>query len=205
MLQINLFVVIVVLLMICSSSTEVNWNKSPPEYGVDCSYPIHYGIDKKKCPQWYENYQRVMKGCYAYYSKEECDSNEADRLRMNLEQPRSQHNYTTIGFKKIRVPKEAWEPLINFYNANKANAKIEKWYRGSTVVNSWDAPSQMVSFENPAFRGGWTVKQQIWDGVKPVIEEWVGHKIEPTSLYGIRLYSGGSILATRKCSVVSFC
>ena len=35
-------------------------------------------------------------------------------------------------------------------------------------------------------------------GVKPIIEEWTGQKIEPTSLYGIRVYKEGAVLATRK-------
>lgn len=185
------------LLSINQAST-FNLAAEPAEYGVDCSYPIHYGIDRKKCPYWYDKYHSMMEGCYRAYNKEECVNNENDRMRMNLKQAPSQHNYTAIGFKKIKAPKAAWEPLIKFYNENKANAKLEKWYRGNTIVNTWESPSTMVSFENPAFRGGITVKQQIWDGVKPIIEEWVGHQIEPTSLYGIRLYSGGSVLATRK-------
>jgi prolyl 4-hydroxylase len=31
-----------------------------------------------------------------------------------------------------------------------------------------------------------------------VLEEWTGHKLEPTSMYGIRVYSDNSVLATRK-------
>jgi hypothetical protein len=52
----------------------------------------------------------------------------------------------------------------------------------------------MISFEDRSLRGGVNVKEQIWNGVKPVIEEWVGKKIKPTSLYGIRLYKDGAIL-----------
>jgi hypothetical protein len=37
--------------------------------------------------------------------------------------------------------------------------------------------------------------------VKPIISEWVGHELRDTSLYGIRVYSDGAILATRKCTV----
>ena len=117
---------------------------------------------------------------------------------MNLDQPKTQHNYTEIGFKHIRAPKEAWEPLIEFFEKFKDKKKIEKWYTGATIVNSWESPSYMVSFEDPEFKGGLLVKQKIWDGVRPVIEEWVGHKVQPTSLYGVRIYTSGSVLATRK-------
>jgi hypothetical protein len=33
--------------------------------------------------------------------------------------------------------------------------------------------------------------------VKPILEEWTGKKLRPTSLYGIRVYKRGAILATR--------
>ncbi len=180
------------------SAHEFDLTANPPEYGVDCSYPIHYGIDKTKCPFFYDQYHKMIQGCYKVYSKAECDGNEADRLRMNVRQPATQHNYTEVGFKLIKTPKEVWEPILKFYQENKANAKAEKWYRGSTIVNSWESPSSMVSFENPSFRGGFAIKDQIWNAVKPIIEEWVGHQVEPTSLYGIRIYTEGSILATRK-------
>ncbi len=177
---------------------KVDLTKQPAEYGVDCSYPIHHGINQKECPYFYEQYQKLMKGCAKEYSKEECEANEKDRLRMNRDQPKTQHNYTVIGFKHIKVPEDVWQMITNFYNQNKDNAKLEKWYRGNTIVNTWESPSYMVSFENSQFRGGNNVKGKIWETVKPIIEEWVGRKVEPTSLYGIRIYKEGSILATRK-------
>eukprot|EP00349_Pseudokeronopsis_sp_Brazil_P001488 CAMPEP_0202960736 /NCGR_PEP_ID=MMETSP1396-20130829/4886_1 /ASSEMBLY_ACC=CAM_ASM_000872 /TAXON_ID= /ORGANISM="Pseudokeronopsis sp., Strain Brazil" /LENGTH=354 /DNA_ID=CAMNT_0049680143 /DNA_START=206 /DNA_END=1270 /DNA_ORIENTATION=+ len=149
----------------------------------------------------------MMSGCFKIYSRRECEANERDRLRMNLQQPATQHNYTQVGFKLMKVPKDVWEPLIAFYNKWKAKKKIEKWYRGATIVNSWDSPSYMVSFEDPEFVGGVRVKEQIWEGMRPVIEEWTGHKLTPTSLYGVRIYSEGSVLATHvdRLPLVSSC
>ena len=43
------------------------------------------------------------------------------------------------------------------------------------------------------------LKQRIWDGMKPILEEWVHEKLVPTSLYGIRIYRNNSMLSTRKC------
>jgi hypothetical protein len=95
--------------------------------------------------------------------------------------------------------------------------KVEQWGRANTYTNNWESPTAMISFEDKSLRGlfissnifdmapnehshegGLDVKQKIWDGVQPVIEEWIGRKIYPTSLYGIRIYKSGSILATRK-------
>lgn len=133
------------------------------------------------------------------YSKAECDDNERDRLTHNLEQPATQHNYTTLGFKKFRAPKGVWQPLIDFYHKYKEQKVLEKWYHGATIVNTWESPTWMISFENPAFPEGLQLKQHIWDEITPLIEEWIGgYKIEPTSLYGIRIYSEGAVLAQRK-------
>jgi prolyl 4-hydroxylase len=177
---------------------KVNLASDPAEYGVDCSYPIHYGINKQECPFFWQRYHDMMKKCAAMYSQAECENNERDRMRMNLEQPKGQHNYTEIGFKHMSAPPKAWESIVKWYNDYKDQKKEEKWYRGNTIVNTWDSPSYMVSFENNEFRGGMALKQLIWNEVQAVIEEWVGRKVEPTSLYGIRIYSNNSILSTRK-------
>lgn len=67
-------------------------------------------------------------------------------------------------------------------------------------MNHWDSPSTMISFEDSSLRGGLQLKQIIWSALQPVIEEWVGRPVEPTSLYGIRVYKNKAILATRKSS-----
>lgn len=198
MLLLSIFIASFISSLLNEVASKVDLTSDPPEYGVDCSTPIHYGINKKECPYFHEQYTKMMQGCYKLYSKRECDQGEKDRLRMNLAQPRTQHNYTEIGFKLMKAPKEIWDPIIKFYNQWKDKKKIEKWYRGATIVNSWDSPSYMVSFEDPEFIGGTRVKEQVWEGMRPIIEEWTGHRLVPTSLYGIRIYSSGSVLATRK-------
>ena len=39
-------------------------------------------------------------------------------------------------------------------------------------------------------------KDKIWAGAKPILEAWTGQTLKPTSLYGIRRYLDGGILAT---------
>jgi prolyl 4-hydroxylase len=66
----------------------------------------------------------------------------------------------------------------------------------------------MISLEDQSLRGGdGSVKRNIWDGVKPIIEEWTGQTLEPTSLYGIRVYKDGAVLATHvdRIPLVSSC
>jgi hypothetical protein len=138
----------------------------------------------------------MMAGCYAKYSQRECDANEDARIEMNLDQPRTQHNYTEIGFKKFTLDPVLYAEILKFYNENKHMSTPEQWPRANTYVNSWDSPTMMVSFENNRLRGGLNLKQKIWDSLQTVVEAWTGKKVIPTSLYGIREYKRGAVLAT---------
>lgn len=176
------------------------------DYGVDASYPIHHPFSPQSVRGKY--YQELMEGCYKMYSKSECDATERGRIDMNLKQARSQHNYTELGFKHRKLPQEIWLPILEFYSKYKDRAKAESWGgRGNTYVNHWEAPTKMVSFEDKDFVEGIQLKNFIWDKVQPIIEEWVGHRIHPTSLYGIRIYSNNSVLATHvdRLPLVSSC
>ena len=182
------------------------YTQSTNSYGVDVSFPIHHGIDPKSSAG--KRYKNMIDGCAKAYSRGECESTETARLKMSLEQPRSQYNYTEIGFKKIRMDEELFEIILSFYNKNKENRHAEQWGRGYTYTNHWVAPTYMVSTEDPSLRGsGPGLKARIWNAVQPIIEEWTGHSIKPTSLYGIREYTDGAILATHvdRLPLVSSC
>jgi hypothetical protein len=88
------------------------------EDGVDTTYPIHHQLEDKSSI-FSVRYETTMAGCHEKFSKHECDFTERTRLQMNLDQPSSQHNYTTIGFKKTKVPHDIWEDIQEFYSKNK--------------------------------------------------------------------------------------
>jgi prolyl 4-hydroxylase len=101
-----------------------------------------------------------------------------------------------------------WQALSKFYKDNKDKGELEEWARGYTYTNHWESPTYMVSVENPNLAGaGPHLKQLVWDGVSPIIEAWTGHKLKPTSQYGIRIYTNNSILATHvdRLPLVSSC
>jgi hypothetical protein len=84
---------------------------------------------------------------------------------MSLEQPKTQVNYTEMGFLKLKAPKSAWDPLIAFYLDNMHQEHPEKWPRGNTYTNHWESQTYMVSLEDKNLRGGdGSVKQKIWNG-----------------------------------------
>eukprot|EP01041_Mallomonas_annulata_P003564 gene3564-7089_t len=169
--------------------------KDPNDYGVDVTSPIHHYIDEKTVHG--KRYSELMERCYRRYSRPECDSTERARIDMNFDQPQHQHNYTELGFKKAKVPDEAWIPLKAFWDANKDKMKEENWPAGNTYVNHWDQPSYMVSLEDGKLRGaGDVLKKTIWNGIRPLLEEWVGRALVETSMYGIRVYKDKAVLAT---------
>ena len=118
------------------------------DYGVDVSFPIH-GPIKDVTSHFYKRYMESMEGCYQLSSKADCDSTERARIEMNRDQPRTQHNYTEIGFKKTRLPADLFEEILQFYEENKDKKKPERWPPGNTYINNWVSIPYMVSLEEP--------------------------------------------------------
>jgi hypothetical protein len=51
--------------------------------------------------------------------------------------------------------------------------------------------------EDTTLRGaGLVLKQKLWDAAQNTLEEWTGEKLTPCSLYGVRIYQEGAVLAT---------
>jgi prolyl 4-hydroxylase len=124
-----------------------------------------------------------------------CTFNDKYRIQMNREQPASVYNYTKLGYQKIRAPPRLFQLIQDFYQRNKHRASIE-WSSVNTYQNMWEYPSTMVRIENSALEGGGShLYNQITAEAQKVLEEWVGQKLTPVSLYGVREYHRGSLLA----------
>ena len=196
----------------------------PVEYGVDVSFPIHHdristnyawlphNTDPTiETPKEFKDqvvqplgnkekfYNDFLDSCVKYYGKKgsRCIQNEDDRVAMSLRQPQSMQNYTATGFKKIRAPEQVFKLIKDFWDKNKDKVKQENWGAGNTYTNNWESPTDMVSVEDTSLRGGGrTLKKKIWDAARDVIQEWTDQELTECSLYGIRIYHEGSILAT---------
>ena len=137
-----------VLLCLLLAVTKSNGSEAiTADYGVDISFPMHQYIQDKDSI-FSKRYEESMEGCYKAYSKVSCDATEHARMRMNLDQPRSQHNYTEQGFKKTRVPDDLFKEIQQFYQENIRRGKYEEWPPGNTYVNSWVSRPQMISFDD---------------------------------------------------------
>uniref|UniRef100_A0A7S1Y6U7 Fe2OG dioxygenase domain-containing protein n=1 Tax=Grammatophora oceanica TaxID=210454 RepID=A0A7S1Y6U7_9STRA len=194
------------------------------DYGVDVSYPMHYPsvstnypwlphnvYQNVETPSEYEGmvlqplgdrqtlYDEMIQGCVDHYGAkgERCLSNEKDRIDMSLRQPKGMVNYTKNGFTKIKAPDHVFNLLKDFWDANRHLNSTEDWPAGNTYTNHWDNPSKMVSVEDTSMQGGgFVLKQHIWNAARDTISEWTGQRLAECSLYGIRIYEEGSVLAT---------
>lgn len=98
--------------------------------------------------------------------------------------------------------------LYNHWEVNKNAREKEQWSSGNIYVNWWESPTYMVSVENNNLRGaGFSLKNKIWSAVQPVVEEWTGMELKPTSQYGIRIYTEGALLSPHvdRLPLVSSC
>ena len=144
-------------------------------------------------------YDEFLDGCVKYYGKRghRCKDTERDRIDMSLRQPSSMQNYTKVGYKKIRAPDEVWKLVKDFWDKNKDNRKLEQWGVGNTYTNNWESPTYMISVEDQSLRGGGgRLKQAIWNAARDTISAWTGQELTQCSLYGIRVYTEGAVLAT---------
>lgn len=124
-----------------------------------------------------------------------CSENEEYRMFMNKYQPPSVYNYTKNGFLKIKAPKKLFDKVSKFWQANKGKDKNE-WPHLTTYHNLWDSPPTVTLLnEDVNEGGGQELMNELFSEAKKVVEKWTGQELRPVSLYGIRQYHNGSILA----------
>lgn len=173
-----------------SELTEIA-ESSSSQYGVDRSFPMHHSADVLVANPFYNKY---INGCRKKYGHL-CDSTEEERIGMNLLQPMGMLNYTETGFAKVAAPVELMEMLDKFWTTNLSplpdvtSLPFESWASGNTYTNHWYSPTTMLHL------GDELLRNKVWDATKAELENWVGVELSPSSLYGIRVYHEGAVLA----------
>lgn len=127
-----------------------------------------------------------------------CRSNEIHRTLKNIRQPMGVYNYTKLGYTKMRAPEEVFKLIKQFWEKNKDKGKetVEEWDVGSTFTNHWDVPTLMLSVDDESLDGGGSLlRHHIWNAAHDTISEWTGQHLAETSLYGVRIYKDGAVLA----------
>eukprot|EP00980_Cylindrotheca_fusiformis_P001760 scaffold405_cov132-Cylindrotheca_fusiformis.AAC.12 len=124
-----------------------------------------------------------------------CVDDENHRMLMNKHQPSSVYNFTKHGYAKIRAPPKLFELISEFYRRNQGQDTTE-WKQLNTYHNIWDAPPTICLLNRRENSGGGPhLQATLFGEAEKVLEEWTGQELSPVSLYGVRLYHNGSILA----------
>jgi len=111
-------------------------------------------------------------------------------------------NYTKIGFDKIRAPAKLMNILAKFWKDNASRDTIkslqnEEWPVGNTYTNHWTSPTKMLNLQNSSLIGSdATLRSKIYDETKLILQQWAGVELSPSSLYGVRIYTSGAVLAS---------
>ena len=144
-------------------------------------------------------YQDFIQGCRDYWrdshGEEICDETDLKRLKHNT-QIASMVNYTDLGYQKVRLPSHVFQPIYEFWIKNKDKETDESFFPGSTFINYWNDPSKFVDITREDLPGGGEpILNQLWESTLEIMKTWTGQPLFPSSLYGIRVYKKGSILA----------
>lgn len=87
----------------------------------------------------------------------------------------------------MKTPPEVFKMISEFWEWNKDKETDEDWSVGSIFVNYWKNPTKMVQAKQ--------VHESIWETTNDIISEWTGQKLQESSVYGIRVYKEGTIIA----------
>ena len=203
--------------------TEASWQaerlreEQVSNYGVDVSFPMHHifpmendtdmGDMDSDDPTMIQRFSRdrldyyynhFLRGCFRAYGEDLCRRSENERIEMSKRQPATMKNMTKgLGFRKTKVPTELFEKLLEFWHQHQQDAQVEEWPDGSTYLNHWESPPSVVRIDNETLQGGgYSLTQAVWDTIHPIVADWTGHILKEASMYGIRVYHTGAVLAT---------
>jgi prolyl 4-hydroxylase len=176
--------------------------ENSPSYGFDCSFPIlNLDYTLESCGDLLGNrqalYDAMIRSCRENFGRS-CDAHERDRINQIRRQAKSLRNYTATGYDKIRAPKALFDIIHRHWERNKDNKDpeyIEKWPKGYTYVNFWKQNTTIYGLTKRALGATQEMEDEIWRLATPILQEWTGMELIPTSLYGIRVYAEGAILA----------
>lgn len=116
------------------------------------------------------------------------------RYASNYFQPPLVQNVTAIGFKKMRCPEDLFSEISKWYKQAEPNEKKES--TTGPVINQDISPTYMSFLNGP-------IRSRIIDEIRPILEDWSGHELKMTSLYGIRKYTQGGVLRMHVDTVVT--
>ena len=101
-------------------------------------------------------------------------------------------NYTKHGFKKVKFDEFLFSEIKNFYSQNR-NEHQNEHIDGKFVYIPQSKEEASKLIELPV-----ELKEKIHTMLKGPLEKWSGISLEPTFVYGIRIYQDGAVLVPHR-------
>lgn len=97
--------------------------------------------------------------------------------------------FTRNGFFKLAIPNDLFVSLKAFYDDRKCLEVPEDSDAIGTFIKSASklSPATMIELND-------TMRAMIFKSITPLLEEWAGRRLEPSTIYGIREYKNGAAL-----------
>jgi hypothetical protein len=161
---------------------------------VDDSWPVQSleAFRTHATPARQQAYAAFMQGCGLAYGADLCTRQEKARLAVNARQPALLRNLTATGYAKVRMPPHVLAKLRDHLLEYQENLVEESWGASSTLVNHWEADTDV---HHLAHYMALADRQLIQRDVQDMVEEWCGLALTPVSMYGIRIYRRGAVVA----------
>jgi len=138
------------------------------------------------CCQEYFNSEKIIRPNHPKWYKDIPDTHPEvlDLIQATSRQSKIVPTYTPNGFKLIKTPKDIQDYLLN---VSKTVDRIPEKSNNIFRRTSSGLPPYILPIPE-------TEKSKIQNQLLPIMEEWSGLKLKPTSAYGPREYRRGSSL-----------
>lgn len=74
----------------------------------------------------------------------------------------------------------------------------ERWSEGKTMVNHWHSAPGIVNWDGNTYLGGEEFRDLVLNELAEVVRLWIGRMVNPSGLYGVRVYKKGAMLSPRE-------
>lgn len=91
--------------------------------------------------------------------------------------------FTTHGFEKRKIPMDLWHKIIQMYAKVRETGSEEDFPGKQHFITGADKTSELLDLQQVAVE-----RNNLHRELLPMHEEWVGEKLNPTYIYGIRSY-----------------
>lgn len=103
--------------------------------------------------------------------------------------------YTPVGFARRDMPPGLHEKLLAYYRAHR-HAPVRELAGNGVIGDDDDDGSELVLLPEP-------LRHEIHAALQPICEAWCGEPLEPTFVYGLRVYHHGARLAPHRDRVAT--